>query len=159
MGLDQIDTNQAVTLLIARGEPSTSNTITTLRDAFPDFSERWKKHVSIWGGNPAGSYNDMAQFVLFVVEDLYENGNLNEVRRVFKLLDALFVEGDQEVQDLIGLGFFEGLQNIASWRPYGNGAFEQFMTPATMRIWREIKRQWAGKSSLMDVVRAERQRG
>ena len=38
MGLEPIDKQQAVDLLIARGEPSTSTTIPSLRDAFPAFS-------------------------------------------------------------------------------------------------------------------------
>lgn len=50
MGFEPIDEQQAVDLLIARGEPSTSTTIRSLRDAFPDFSNRWKKHVANWGG-------------------------------------------------------------------------------------------------------------
>jgi hypothetical protein len=107
MGLEPIDRNQAVTLVIVRGELSTCDTISTLLNAFPDFSERWRKHVAWWGGKPAGSYNDICEFVRFTLEQLYEKGNLKETRRVFELLEKLFVEGDQEIRDLIGLGFFE----------------------------------------------------
>ena len=57
---------------------------------------------------------DMAEFVHFVVEDLYEKGNLGETRRVFDLLEKLLVEADEETRNLIGLGFFEDLQNFAS---------------------------------------------
>jgi hypothetical protein len=49
----------------------------------------------------------MAEFVHFVVEDLYEKGNLNEMRRVFDCLERLFTESNQATRDLIGLGFFE----------------------------------------------------
>lgn len=72
MGLKPIDRDEAVALLITRGEPSTSTVILTPREAFPDFSDRWKKHIACWSGNPAGSDNDMAEFVHFVVEDVYE---------------------------------------------------------------------------------------
>ena len=136
-------------------EPPNSPVISTLRKAFPDFSDRWEKHVAWWGGKPAGSYMDMAEFVQFVVEDLYEKGNLDETRRVFDLLEKLLAEADQETRNLIGLGFFETLQNFASWRPSGNKAYEQFFGPTSMQVWSELKRMWAGKSSLMDVIRAE----
>jgi len=136
----------------------TSHTISRLLDAFPDFSERWKKHIASWGGNPAGSYNDMDEFVQFVLEDLYEKGNRDETLRVFQLLEKLFAEGDQETRDLIGLGFFESLRNVASHRPYGNKLFEEFLGPMSLQAWREIERMWAGKSSLAEVIRAERQR-
>jgi len=116
MGRKPIDQDEAVALLLASGEPSTSAVISVLRQAFPDFGSRWKKHVAWWGGTPAGSYNHMAEFVQFVVEDLYEKGNLHETRRVFQLLERLLVEADQEARDLIGLGFFETLENVASHR-------------------------------------------
>ena len=55
MGLKPIDQDEAVALLLARGEPSTRPVISVLRHACPDFSDRWKKHIAWWGGNPAGS--------------------------------------------------------------------------------------------------------
>jgi hypothetical protein len=134
MGLKSIDQDEAVALLLARGEPSTSPVISALRQAFPDFTLRWKKHVAWWGGNPAGSYNDMSEFVDFVVEDVYEKGNLNETRRVFQLLENLLVESDQETRNLIGLGFFETLQNCASWRPH-NQVYEQFLAQYQSKYW------------------------
>jgi hypothetical protein len=158
MGLKPCDRDQAVDLLILRQATLTSQTICTLVEAFPNFSERWRKHLGNWGGEPAGSYIDMAEFVHFVVEDLYEKEQFDEIRRVFELLEKLFVEGNQSARDLIGWGFFETLQCFASWRPYGNKAFEEFLGPMSKQCWREIQRLWAGKSSLMDVIRSERSR-
>lgn len=159
IGLNPCDKEQALSLLLARGSTLTSRTICALVDAFPEFSDRWRRHLAHWGGEPAGSYNDMAEFVHFVVEDLYEKGQIDDVRRAFELLETLFVEGDQATKDLIGLGFFETLQNFASWRPYGNKAFEKFLGPTSRQCWVEIRRQWAGKSSLMEVIRSERKGG
>ncbi|MGC2333155.1 MAG: hypothetical protein WA581_17005 [Candidatus Acidiferrales bacterium] len=150
MGLKPIDRDGAVAVLLSRGEPSTSPAISTLRQAFPDFSDRWKKHITFWGGNPPGSYNDMAEFVHFVVEDVYEKGKLDETRRIFQLLEELLVEADQESRNLIGLGFFETLQNVASWRPHGNKVYEQFFGPMSKQVWSELRTMWTGKSSLMD---------
>jgi hypothetical protein len=107
------------------------------------------------GRKPGGFYNDMAEFVHFVVEDVYEKGKLDETRRVFEHLEKLLAGADQENRNLIGLGFFETLQNFASWRPNGNKVYEQFFGPVFKKIWTELQRMWAGKSSLMDVIRAE----
>ncbi len=126
--------------------------------AFPAFSERWRKHVEDWRGEPAGSYSDMAEFVDFVVKDLYNEGKLDDVRNVFEFLERQLAGSGQETRDVIGLGFFETLRNVASWRPYGFRAFERFLGPASERIWKEIQTAWAGKSSLADVIRAERKR-
>ena len=155
VGLRPIDQDEAVALLLARGEPSTSPVISALRQAFPDFADRWKKHIAWWSGNPAGSYNDMAEFVLFVVEDVYEKGNLDEARRIFEFIEKLLAEADQETRNFIGLGFFENLQTFASWRPHGNKAYEQFLGTMSKQVWSELQTLWAGKSSLMDVIRAE----
>lgn len=157
LGLKPVDTEQAINIVMVRGQ--SSDIMQSVLTAFPAFSERWRRHIEWWGGAPAGSYNDMAQFVHFVVEDLYERGTLDGVRGAFDLMERLLVGASQETRDLIGLGFFETLQNLASWRPYGYKAFEQFLGPTSERIWREIQRMWAGKSSLADVIRAERKGG
>ena len=152
MGLKAVDREEAVFVLLDRGEPQV---LSNLRRAFPDFSERWKKHIAYWGANSAGSYLGMAEFVHFVVEDLYERGNLEETRRVFQVLEQQLVGADQETTDLVGLGFFESLQNFASWRHGGNKVYEQFFGPISREIWSELQKMWAGKSSLMDVIREE----
>src|ERR1700743_901605 len=107
MGLKALDKDQAVTLLLSRGIPPVNPTIRTLVNAFPQFSSHWREHIAYWGGAPAGSYNDMSQFVHFVVEDLYEKEMTSEVARVFDLLESLLAGADEETTNLIGLGFFE----------------------------------------------------
>jgi hypothetical protein len=157
MDLKPIDEDQAVALLIARGEPFITPVVAALVEAFPDAAPRWRKHIASWGGAPAGSYVEMAELVHFVVEDLYEKQKLDEVQRMFEMLEQLLAHADQETTDLITLGFFETLQNFASWRPYGNKVFKPFLGPKSAQIWREIERIWAGKSSLAEVIRAERE--
>jgi hypothetical protein len=156
MGLNPCEKDQAVSFLVSCGAMLTGETVLSLVDKFPTFLPRWRKHLEYWQGEPAGQYNDMAEFVHFVVEDLYERANLDEMRRVFDCLETLFAEGSQETRDLIGLGFFETLQNVVSWRPYGNTVFEPFFGPMSKQVWKDIRRIWQGKSSLMDVMRAER---
>lgn len=158
MGLQPMNKEAAVDFLMGRGLPATNAVIVFLLEAFPDFAARWKEHIALWGGNPAGSYNDMAEFVHFVVEDLYEKEKREEVQRAFDSLEGLLSKADEDTTNLIGLGFFEILQNFASWRPYGNKAFEVFLGERSMEIWRELHRIWEGKSSLADIIRAERNR-
>src|SRR5437773_12530580 len=89
----------------------------------------------------------MGEFVHFVIEDLHEKGKLDDTRRVFQILENLLVEADQETRDLIGLGFFETLQNLASHRPQGNKVYEQFFGPMSRKVWSELQKMWAGKRS------------
>ena len=156
MGLDPCNKEDAVSLLEARGASLTGETMLTLVETFPAFRPRWRQHLGHWAGKPAGQYYDMGEFMHFVVEDLYEKGNLDELQRVFDCLEKFFAEGNQDTTDLIGIGFFEKLRNFASWRPYGSAVFEPFFGPMSREVWEEIRQMWQGKSSLMDVIRAER---
>jgi hypothetical protein len=100
----------------------------------------------------------MSAFVHFVVDGLHGQGKLEEVRAVFDFMERQLEDGDEETRGLIGVGFFETLQNVASWRPDGYKEYEQFLGPVSTNIWKEIERIWAGKSSLIDVLRAEGKR-
>jgi hypothetical protein len=155
MCLDPLDREHAISFLAARGATLTVPAVYALVQAFPDFVPRWREHLAKWGGEPAGPYNDMAEFVHFVVEDLYEKSRTDEVQRAFQVLEALFVEENQQTRDLVGLGFFETLRNLSSSKPYGNKAFEPFLGNMSRQVWQEVQRMWAGKSSLMDVIRSE----
>jgi hypothetical protein len=156
LGLKEMSQDDAVTFLTARGVPFSDLVLPELLEAFPAFSGRWRAHVKLWCGKAAGSYNDMAEFVHFVVQDIYEKGNRNETLRAFTLLEELLANGDQATRDLLGLGFFETLRNVTSWRPYGSKAFEPFLGPLSAKAWSQIERMWKGKSSLVDVIRSER---
>ena len=35
--------------------------------SFPGFRPRWERHLQLWNGEPAGGFNDIAEFVRFVV--------------------------------------------------------------------------------------------
>ena len=35
--------------------------------SFPGFRPRWERHLQLWNGEPAGGFNDIAEFVHFVV--------------------------------------------------------------------------------------------
>ena len=65
-------------------------------------------------------------------------------------------------EDTIGYatyGFIETLQNAASHKPHGAGSFIAYLKPQSKKAWVMIEEVWAGKSSLMDVIRAERDDG
>jgi len=156
MGLTLMSRHQAVDVLMERGIPPINPMFSTLLKSFPDFMPRWKEHLAYWAGETPGPYIDMAEFVHFVVEDLYEKDKHDELKQVFELFERLLEGADEDTAGFIQLGFFETLQNFASWRPYGNRVFEESLGARSMQLWREIERIWAGKSSLADVIRAER---
>jgi hypothetical protein len=155
LGLAKVDRDQAIALVIERGIPFSHPLIFEITKAFPEFAPRWKEHVAYWQGHPAGAYLDLAEFVHFVVEDLYDKGGVQEVQRTFDFMELALVTGNEDTKGLVSLGFFETLQCVASWRPYGQRAFAQFLGPNSRKVWEELHIVWQGKSSLADVIRAE----
>jgi len=106
-GLKPIDRDAALELLLARGEPPTNPVISALRENFPEFSERWKEHVAWWGGNAAGSYNDMAEFVHFVVEDVYEKGKFDRTAASSIFWRNWLRMQTKKLETSLGLGFLK----------------------------------------------------
>jgi hypothetical protein len=158
MGLTLMSRDHAVDVLMERGIPLANPILSTLLKSFPGFMPRWREHLACWAGETPGPYVDMAEFVHFVVEDLYEKDKHNELKLVFEFFERQLDGADEDTRGFLGVGFFETLQNFASWRPYGNRVFEEFLGVRSMQLWREIERIWAGKSSLADVIRAARSR-
>lgn len=124
-----------------------------LLERCPEFAHIWEEHAK---GEMAdvGIYTDVAEFVHFLV-DQFERGNLDLMPRAFKAVEDLFDEGDSEVQQVAALGILETLQCVASWKPFGKGAFVPFLGPKSQKEWDQLVEIWRGKSSLMDVIRAE----
>jgi hypothetical protein len=112
---------------------------------FPGFRPRWERHLELWKGEPAGSYNDIAQFAHFVVENLYPIGNTEDLQRAFNLMEHWLVNGNRNLRNLIEIGFLEGVQNVASWQAFGREVFIPFLGPQCRQAWDEIERTWAGK--------------
>ena len=44
---------------------------------------------------------------------------------------------------------------MASWQAFGKEAFIPFLGPHCRQTWNEIEKTWAGKTSLMEVLRDE----
>jgi len=127
-----------------------------IHSALPRFGADWEKHLEFWDGEVAGPFNDISPFAHFIDEELFNKGEIEEVRRAMLLLEELFKAGDQSTRNLIGIGFIEDLSNITSWRPSGHSTVIPLLPETLLEVWKEIERQWAGKSSLIEVIEAER---
>jgi hypothetical protein len=57
---------------------------------------------------------------------------------------------------LVVIGLLEDIQTIASHQPFGPTAFVQSLGPISRQGWDDIAKTWEGKSTLMDVIRSER---
>ena len=108
-----------------------------------------------WNGEAAGPYNDTAVFAHFFVEELFERAQVEEAKRALGLIEQLFLSGNEATRDLLGIGFIEDVGNITSGRKDGHARMFPLLPPTLLRVWQEIDRQWAGRTSLADVLEAE----
>ncbi len=127
--------------------PVETDVLPRLVAKFPGFRPRWEKHIECWEGKPAGYYNDITQFVYFVVRELYPSGKTEEVQHAFDLLEYWLKSGSKGVRELVVIGFFEDLQNLASQQTFGKEAFVPFLGPKSRETWDELERTW-GRGSL-----------
>jgi hypothetical protein len=131
-----------------------SQVMTSVLARCPGFTPRWEKHKELWQGEEAGLYNDFSEFAVFVV-DAYARQDIEPIVAAFNILEEFLVNGDEEVRGAAVFGFLEALKNTASWRPFGETVFIQWLGPKAKEAWAEIDEVWRGKTNLMQVVRAE----
>lgn len=131
--------------------------IPTLLHSCPGFGPTWEAHLRYWGDEEAGIFNDTAQFVHYLV-DCYEQGDVATLRSAFDTIERFIAEGTEDTREIAIVGILETLQNYASHRPYGEGAFVEFLGPKSVAAWNQLVYLWEGKSSLADVIRAEYRR-
>src|SRR5688572_9524954 len=96
-----------------------------LMEATPGFEESWRKHLAWWGEKERGDFNDVAEFAQYVVES-FTAGKTSELPAVFAALERILVEGDASAKELAVIGVLEDIQPIASHRPFGFKAFEEW---------------------------------
>lgn len=125
-----------------------------LLQACPAAERSWKEHLKDWNGEEAGHYNDIAIFVEFAV-DAYAAGKRDELKPLFEVIERMLSEGNEDTRGLASVGFIETLQCNASHRDFGAEVFKHWLGPLSAQAWGQIEALWAGKTSLMDVMRGE----
>ena len=115
----------------------------------------WAEHLAYWAEEPRGHYTDLAEFARYIVE-AFKRSETNTVQHAFNLLERFVTEGDSETQTLTTIGLIEDIQNIASLESFGYAALVPFLGPNTRVTWAQVEQAWAGKKTLADVIRSER---
>ena len=123
--------------------------------ACPGFQQQWQEHKEWWADEEAGEYNDIAEFARYLVES-YEHDRTSEFPTAFAILERILEEGDEEARALAEIGLIEDMQTISSHHPWNAEVFKAWLGPQSTAAWEQIEKIWEGKTSLMDVLRAEK---
>ena len=122
--------------------------------ACPGFEPTWNEHLAWWKGAERGSYIDAAEFARYLVES-YNRGETSEFAAAFATIENILNEGDETARGLAAVGVLEDIQTIAS-HTCGADVFVPWLGATSLDVWAQIEHAWAGKHSLMDVIRAEK---
>jgi hypothetical protein len=102
-------------------------------------------------------YLDIGEFASYVVQ-LYADGQTSDFDAIFAALERLIEDGDEDTQGLAIVGVLEGIQNAASWQPFGPSAFVPWLKPKSRTEWDHLDKLWkAAGGSLANVIRLERE--
>ena len=112
--------------------------IPLLLEACPGFGPRWEGHLAFWNGEAAGVYNDIGEFVAYLIE-AFKDGQMDCVQAAFETLERFLVDGDYETKERAVIGFIEDLQNASSCEPFGAEAFLPFLKPSSRQGWNDVE--------------------
>jgi hypothetical protein len=111
---------------------NTQQAMSLLRCQFPDFEDHSAESTRLWGSNTERLV-DVYDFAVFVT-GLYEQSDDVLLRSAFSVVEQFLLAGTAEVRDWAS-AWLEAMQNIASWRRYGPGAFTRVLGRETYAIW------------------------
>jgi len=98
---------------------------------FQEFLQEWEAEGSLpW-------YLAMTDLAHYVVES-YGRGVTDEFPNLFATVESLLCKSEPELENLIAVGLFEDMENIASHRDFGANAFHQWLGPRSAVVWDEV---------------------
>jgi len=102
----------------------------------------------------ASLFSSMGQLARFIVA-AHESGDRDELKPAFEIMESGLASADAAIREAVIVGFFEALQNVASHRAVGAGAFREYLGDKSLQAWEELNAVWEGKSRLADVLAEE----
>jgi hypothetical protein len=118
--------------------PANREQIEQLVSAAPNFRNRWEGFLKDCEGEEVPPwFVGMSELAHYVVES-YAKGVTVELPNLFGTVEAILQNPDPEIENLIAVGLFEDIQNIASHRDFGAAPFRQLLGPRSLVVWDEV---------------------
>ena len=118
--------------------PANREQIEQLVAAAPNFRNRWEGFLEKWEGEEVPPwFVGVGELAHYVVES-YAQGVTVEFPNFFSTVEVLLQNPDPEIENLIAVGLFEDIQNIASHRDFGVAPFRRLLGPRSLVLWDEV---------------------
>ena len=80
---------------------------------FPGFNDTWEQHLKWWGDDIPTLGNNFFTFADYVIDQLKEGNNPDELRQIFLFVEKMMNEGTEDLQEYVATCFLENLINGA----------------------------------------------
>jgi hypothetical protein len=90
-----------------------------------------------WANEETPWFLAMGDLASYVVES-YERGDLAEFPNLFKAVENGLLSGDESLKELLTIGLFEDLQNVASHHTCGPSTFRQWLGERSLAVWDKV---------------------
>jgi hypothetical protein len=118
--------------------PVNQQDVEKIVSAAPGFRKRWDEFLEEWKAErPLPWYLAMSELAHYIVDN-YAHGATNEFRELFATVESLLNDSDPELENLIAVGLFEDIQNVASHRSFGAVPFRQWLGPRSLVVWDQV---------------------
>jgi hypothetical protein len=118
--------------------PANREQVEQLVAAAPNFRSRWEQFLKDFEGDEALPFfvgiSELAHYVV----NSYAQGVTVEFPQLFRTIEDLLQNPEPELENLITVGLFEDIQNIASHRDFGAAPFRALLGARSLVVWDEI---------------------
>jgi hypothetical protein len=127
-----------------------------LLEACPGFQSMWDAYWAYWSEDDPGPYLQAAEFAHFLAGCSLA-GATDCFLAAFGTIERLLLDGDDEARALAAGGVLETLYVYSTNTLPDPAVFVAWLGPASLTTWQQILEVCTDKSSLAEVIRAERQ--
>jgi len=118
--------------------PANLEQIEQLVAAAPNFRNRWEGFLKECGEEEVPPrFVGMSELAHYLVES-YTKAVTVEFPNLFDTVEALLQNPNPEIENLIAVGLFEDIQNIASHSDFGAAPFRQLLGARSLLSWDEV---------------------
>jgi predicted helicase len=91
------------------------------------------------------SYMEAGHLGHYIIWKLKKN-DTKDFDSIFENAEVVITKGTESAQDLLVVGFFEGIQNVGGWHKvdYYKG-FDKWLRPNSKKAWDDLIEGWEGK--------------
>jgi hypothetical protein len=124
------------------------NTMNKIIDNFPDFKDRFNKHINEWDDTIGVRtiHSDIDIFFDYISDKLENNVNY-DYKLTFDTVEELLVNGDKEVSEAVAMMFLESLLTLAAHGNYNVEFFFDYLGKESKAFCKANEEFWGIENS------------